>query len=199
MRRLLLLAASSLLLFAFRTNAPLTLPKEPIAPKLEAPTDPKVGDVNLVSSRIPAGNPVDAKVIFTGGKTNDCALYLAKKEIIFFFDKDGSPYKKSVAVPAIASIEFLQWKGYRQEDKTTWIFYPIRTKVTLRDGLSFECSYYIEDFGKLGCVDRVGQTTLYAYYYDYRENGVWKNCKRKDKSWPETHQPVRVLKRIIFL
>jgi len=197
MRRILFLTAALFLFCAFRTNAPLTLPREPVAPAIDIPADPGVKDVGLGGK--PKGEPFEVSVVFADGRTNPCTVYLLKKEMTFFFEKDGSQYKSSCPVPRIAGVEILQWKGYVQEDKSTWAFYPVRTRVTLKDGQDFVCEYFIEEFGKVPCLDRIGQTTLYSYYYDYRVKGAWRNCGKKDKAWPETHQPGRVVKKIVFL
>lgn len=180
--------------------APLSgLKGQVIEPKM--PTDPAFDESTVqfdVSAQKAVGFPYRCASVTVGERTNTGVIFLLASDMTFFFEKNGKQYKNICAITNLSSIEFQRWKGYLQKDGS-YIFYPIYTKITLKDDSAFNCTYYLEQFGKLEFKNLIGLTKLYSFFYEYRNSSGWQNSGKKERSYPETHPPRGCLRKLIFL
>jgi hypothetical protein len=168
---------------------------EPIVPTAPIIVDPLTQfDSSMQKS---SGPPTRCDVLVVGEGTNRGTISFPSSAMTFYFEKNGKPFNQTYFLTNLESIHFLKWKGYKQKD-SSYIFYPISTRVSLKDGSSFTCSYYLESLGKLEHKSFLGSTILYTYFYEYRSGGQWQNSKKKELTYPETHPPKGCLLKIIF-
>ncbi len=191
MKQIVILSALLIFILQFFIHAELKLPSEPVAPSIAEPPS----DVTLASSK--KTYPYKVSVIMGNGKTNVYTISLPDNEMTFISEKNGGNSKDTISFTNLLKVDFLRWKGYSQKDGST-IFYPIKTRITLKDDSYFDCAYYIEELGKIPSKTWKGESTLYSYFYEYRVKGIWKNSGRKELSYPETHPPAQCLKSILF-
>lgn len=170
---------------------------------LEPPKDPSVPEVAIPSSDIELRttrniSSLRTMAVFGDSSTNILYLRLAATEFDLIAEAAGETKKIRVTLTNLSRLDFLSWKGFPQKDGGT-IFYPLRTRITLKDGSSFECSYYLREFGKIPARTATGDLTLYSYFYEYREKGRWKNSGKKELTYPETHPAPKCVKSLILL
>ncbi len=170
----------------------VTEPVDPISPVINEPS--VQFDASALASK---GIPFRCCVVVVGERTNIGTVFFPTAEMTFYFEKNGKPYQNTFPMTNLESIEFLKWKGYRQKDGS-FIFYPLSTRVSLKDGSTITCTYYLESLGKLEYRNLTGSTALYAYFYEYRSGGLWQNSKKRELQYPETHPPHGCLKKLIF-
>ena len=172
----------------------------PLYSQVKAPSSPSepviMTNVSKNSTQI-QGYPLNGTVIFADNTTNIGSVYLPYDHITFFFTQNKKEYKNTQNITNIKSITFQKWKGYKQ-NSNAYAFYPIETKIQLKNNISFTCTYFIKDFKKMIFVSLFGETKIYSFFYDYWEKGKWRNSKSKKKHYPEKHPLNACIKTIIF-
>jgi len=172
----------------------------PIYSQVREPSPPSepvfTTNVSKNKTQLP-GYSLNGTVIFADNTTNAGVLYLPYDHITFFFSQNKKEYKNTQNITNIKSITFQKWKGYKQ-NSNTYAFYPIETKIQLKNNISFTCTYFIKDFQKIIFVNLFGETKIYSFFYDYWEKGKWRNSKSKKKDYPEKHPLKPCIKKIVF-
>jgi hypothetical protein len=110
---------------------------------------------------------------------------------------NGVARKETIPLSGIDLIEFIRWRGTERR-KHEFTFYPLQTRIRMADKKVYECGRNIQKLNKILFKNFKGNRFVYAYFYDYRKNDVWKNSGEPDIRYPETNPPAGTLLRITF-
>jgi len=165
----------------------IAVPIEPIPPEI-----PHVQIKNLKK-----GIPLKARIVFANKFTNHGIIYLPNPEMDLYFDTNNLSYTSHLSVSNLAEIHILRWKG-REIKKSIYEFYPVETKVSTKNGVSFICHYNIKEINHIVYLDKYGEATLFTYFRDKWDKGRWVIFKTHDRGYPETHPHPRTVVRILF-
>jgi len=166
--------------------------------KLRIPKDPDVPAVDIKEKK-DQGKAVDIPVTVETAKGDAMAGSIILNFDVLEIDimDNGIEQKKAIPLEGIDSIDFVRWRGTERR-KNEFVFYPSQTRITMVDKKIYECGRNIPLLNRLLFKNFKGNHFMYAYFYDYRKNNVWKNSGEPDMRYPEINPPAGTLLRIIF-
>lgn len=167
------------------------------SPEPRIPRDPDPPTVDIKEKNRVKPEDVAVTVETVKGEPKDGLLILDFDQLEIEVMYAGAVRKESIPVASIYSIEFIQWHGTERR-KNEFAFYPVRTRVILKDKKEHIREGNIPELNKLMLKTARGNRSLFAYFYDYRKNNVWLNSGVADMRYPETNPPAGTLLRITF-
>jgi len=161
-------------------------PDNPVAPKV---------DVNEQKDKEKQNYQVS--LINARGEKKSGSLVLTFDSIDVNVSDTGANEIRKISLSSIDSIEFIRWKG-TEVRKNVFMFHPSQINILLSDKKTLECRSNIKQFNKISFRDGKRIHIAYAYFFDYRENNVWRNSGQADMLYPETNPHENTVVRIIF-
>jgi hypothetical protein len=140
------------------------------SPYVKKPLEPRVIDP---SGKIDKKIWPSAGVAFYGESTLYGRIMFAPGELIIY--AGSARMKKSIAKSKIASIEFKEWKAYKQG--RMYKFYPVVTFIKMKNQNVFVCYGYMSSFLRFSFRDYNNRVLVYSYFVDYKKGEKWLNKK----------------------
>ncbi len=106
--------------------------------------------------------------------------------------------KQSLKITSIYKIFILQWKKQKIKNNT-YIFFPVKFKITYKNRKVFICNSRIKSLERLTFYTKKRKRYIYTFFYDYWMKDRWSNSQSKDASYPEKNPHDRTVVSIIFL
>ena len=142
------------------------------------PVEPSVNTTSFELSNQIQDIKVSASISIQGmDEKKHIALFPQRNSVVEVFSSDF-PGKRDVKLEDISSFEITRWLG-NKEKKGSFIFYPDRYILTLKNGEKINVNKNIPLFNTIRIVSDKGEKILFSCFYDYLKKGQWINRDEK--------------------